>query len=83
MLSNIPGDPSNDARVAAAWKQKWGAPGPNRLHSDVPNPGEGVKGEDLNRKHWTTLNRLRTGVGRYRASMKKLGLADSAACECG
>ena len=24
-----------------------------------------------------------TGVGRYRASMKKWGLADSAACECG
>ena len=26
---------------------------------------------------------LRTGVGLYRASMKKWGLADSAACECG
>ena len=34
-------------------------------------------------KHWTTLNRLRTRVGRYRASMKKWGLTDSAACECG
>ena len=34
-------------------------------------------------KQWTTLNRLRTGVGRYKASMKKWGLADSAACECG
>ena len=45
--------------------------------------GEGVKGEDLGRKQWTTLNRLRTGVGRCKASMKKWGLADSAACECG
>ena len=26
--------------------------------------------------------RLRTGVGLYRSSMKKWGLADSAACEC-
>ena len=31
---------------------------------------EGVKDEDMSRKHWTTLNRLRTGVVRYRASMK-------------
>ena len=49
----------------------------------VSDPGEGVKGEDLSRKQWTTLNRLRTGVGRYKVSMKKWGLADSAACECG
>ena len=45
--------------------------------------GQGIKGEDLSGKYWTTLNRLRTGVGRYRASMKKWGLADSATCECG
>ena len=32
-------------------------------------------------KHWTTLNRLRNGVGRYRASMKKWRLAVGAACE--
>ena len=52
-------------------------------HRHVSNPAKDVKGEDLRRKHWTTLNRLRTGVGRYKASMKKWGLADSAACECG
>ena len=55
----------------------------SRVHRHVSDPGEGVKGEDLSRKHWTTLNRLRTGVGRYNSSMKKWGLADSAACECG
>ena len=31
----------------------------------------------------TILDRLRTGVGQYRSSTKKWGLADSAACECG
>ena len=37
--------------------------------------GEGGDGEDLCREHWTTLNRLRTGVGCYRSSLKKWGLA--------
>ena len=41
------------------------------------------QGEDLCREHWTTLNGLRTGVGRYRSSMKKWRLTGSAACECG
>ena len=30
----------------------------------LSDPGEGVKGDDLSRKHWMTLNRLRSGVGR-------------------
>ena len=83
MLSVIPEDRSKDAWIAATWKQEWEASGPTRVHRHVSDPGEGAKGEELSRKHWTTLNRLRTGVGRYRASMKKWGLADSATCECG
>ena len=70
-------------QIAATWKQDWEASGPIRVHRHVSVPGEGVKGKDLSRKQWTTLNRLQTGVGRYRASMKKWGLADSATCECG
>ena len=38
---------------------------------------------DLPRKQWTTLNRLRTGVGRFSSSMLKWGLKDSSVCECG
>ena len=71
MLSVIPEDRSKDTWIAATWKQEWEASGPTRVHRHIPDPGEGVKGEDLRRKHWTTLNRLRTGVGRYKASMKK------------
>ena len=83
MIIVIPEDRSKDAWIEATWKQEWEASGPTRVHRHVLDPGEGVKGEDLSRKHWTTLNRLQTGVRRYRASMKKWGLADSAACECG
>ena len=72
----IPEDQSKDA-----WKQEWEASGLTRLHRHVSDPGEGVKGEDLSRKHWTTLDRLRTGFGHCRSSMKKWGLAVSAACE--
>ena len=65
-----------DAWIAEAWKQEWEASGPTRVQHHVSDPGEGVKGEQ-----WTTLNRLRTGVGHYIPAMKKWGMADSAACE--
>ena len=63
-------DQSNDAWLAETWNQEWEASGSTRVHCHVSDPGEGVNGEELSRKHWTTLNRLRTGVGRYKASMK-------------
>ena len=83
MLSVIPEDLFRDAWIAAAWKQEWEASGSTRVHRHISDPGEGVKGEDLSRKHWTIQKRQRTGVDRYNASMKKWDLAGSAACECG
>ena len=68
MLCVIPEDRSKYVWIAAAWKQEWEASGPTRVHRHVSDPGESAKGEYLRRKHWTTLNRLRTGVGRYRSS---------------
>ncbi|KAL7402753.1 hypothetical protein ABVT39_019550, partial [Epinephelus coioides] len=47
------------------------------------DPGGGVKGEHLPQHLWTSLNRLCTGVGRFKSSLMKWGLLDSAACECG
>jgi len=35
------------------------------------------------RKAWVQLNRLRTGVGRFKANMVKMCLAASNQCECG
>ena len=68
MISVIPEDQSKDAGIAVTWKQKWEASGPTRVHRYISDPGEGVKGEDLSRKQWTTLNRLPTGVGRNKAT---------------
>ena len=54
MLSVIHVDRSKDTWIAATWKQEREASGPTRVHRHVSDPGEGVKGEDLSRKHWTT-----------------------------
>ena len=77
MLSVIPEDRSRDEWIVTTWKQEWEASGPTRVHRHVSDPGEGVKGEYLSRKHWMTLKRLRTVVGQYKASMKKWGLTVS------
>jgi len=37
----------------------------------------------LPRRAWVRLNRLRTGVGRFRSCLYKWGMASFAACECG
>ena len=83
MLQSIPDDLSRDAWLAASWRQTWETAGPSRIQRYIRDPGGGVKGEDLPRHLWTSLNRLRTGVGRSKSSLKKWGLSDSAACECG
>ena len=64
------------------WKDDWLAAPPSRLHNFIRDP-RSVPGLDLPRKQWTTLNRLRTGVGRFSSSMLKWGLMDSSVCECG
>ena len=40
-------------------------------------------GASLPHKLWVTLNQLRTGGGRFGASMHRWGLSDSASCMCG
>ena len=82
-LCSIPEDLSTSAWLAASWKQEWESAGPSRMHRHICDPGGDVEGGDLPRRQWTLLNRLRTGVGCFRSEMKKWGLTDSAACECG
>jgi len=42
-----------------------------------------ASGAELERKAWVTLNRLRVGAGRCRASMVAWGFADDDRCDCG
>lgn len=82
LLRSTPADVSKRLWLTRRWTEEWQAADHSRLHRFVDEPDE-LLGEDLPRRQWTTLNRLRTGVGRFAASMKGWGLRDSAACDCG
>ena len=79
---------SRDCNIRAAhwadhaWSNEWSKKN-TRLHAFVPTTSTEPSGVTLRRNAWVKLNRLRTGVGRFRSDMHKWGLASSAACECG
>jgi len=62
------------------WNAEW-TDGPTRLCIFIP--GTHPPGVTLQRIAWVQLNRLRTGVGRFRSCMYKWRMAFSEACECG
>ena len=69
MLNSTSEDISREAWLAAAWRQEWQSAGPSCIHRHIWDPGSGAIGDKLPRRQWT--------------SMRKWGLADSVACECG
>lgn len=82
LLRTIPSDTSKESWVKAKWRDQWKAAEPSRLHRYIEDPTD-APGRYLPRRDWNTLNRLRTGGGRFAAAMQKWGLADRAHCECG
>ena len=54
-----------------------------RLRTFIPDTGTHPPGMTFPRIAWVRLNRLRTGVGRFRSCLCKWGMSSSAACECG
>jgi len=56
---------------------------PTRLCIFITDTGTHSHGMALPRRAWVRLNRLHTGVGRFRSCLYKWGMASSAACECG
>ena len=67
-----------DHRWSIGWREDT-----SRLHSFFDNVDALSTGMGLPRPAWVRLNRLRTGVGLFRASMHKWGMASTASCECG
>ena len=82
LLSTADDDDARQTWLKHRWKEEWQLAENQRLHKFIGDP-ENIKGTDLPRKQWTILNRLRTGVGRFAASMRDWGLRQSAACDCG
>ena len=82
LLDSIPDDVSKQSWLRTRWAEEWLAADNTRLHTYV-NTSYQFRGQDLLCKQWTTLNHLRTGVGRFGASLKKWGLKSTSACECG
>ena len=83
------GDPKSCRPVsrAAQWADhqrnaEW-ADNPTRLRTAIPDTGTHTPVMTLLRRAWLRLNRLRTGVGRFRSCPYKWGMASSATYECG
>jgi len=78
--------PDNNIRRALwayhRWDVEW-LDNTTRLGIFVSDTGTHPPGMTLPRTAWVQLNRLRTGVGRFRSCLSKWGTASSAACEFG
>ena len=55
----------------------------SRLHGFIADVGFLPSGIHFPIPAWVRLNRLQTGVGLFRSTMHKWGMAPSPACECG
>ena len=63
------------------WKAEY-CDNSSRLRAFMPRTSARPVEVSLPRTAWVKLNRLRTGVGRFHASMHKWGLAPSPDCKC-
>ena len=64
------------------WNTEW-QDSTSRLRDYIPSTSPTPPGMLLPRPSWVKLNRLRTGVGLFRSTMHKWGMAAKATCECG
>ena len=64
---------SDNNNIRAA---QW-ADNPTRLRTLIPDNGTHTPGMTFPRRAWVQLNRLRTGVGRFRSCLYKWGMAST------
>ena len=53
------------------------------IRTFIHTPSNKPIGHDLARQSPVRLNRIRTGYGRFKSNMNRMGLSSSASCECG
>ena len=68
--------------VEHSWRSEWNNCS-TRLHHFIYNIDTPPPRMHLPRRSWVRLNHLRTGVGRFRSSLRNWGMVPSAACDCG
>ena len=64
------------------WETRWDITR-CRLKTFIHTPSNKPIGHDLARQSLVRLNRIRTGYGRFKSNMNRMGLSPSASCECG
>ena len=65
------------------WSMEWQGSTSRLHHAFIPDVSTSPPGMHFPRPAWVRLNRLRTGVGLFRSTMHRWGMAPTAACECG
>jgi hypothetical protein len=68
--------------LVTSWREEWKA-APVVNMSLVDDPTIRQPGFDLQRRHWSTLNRFRTAQGPCKANLKKWGMTTDDKCRCG
>ena len=68
--------------VETKWNTKWQS-NTSRLHTFIPDVNPIPLEMYLARPSWVRLNCLRAGVGLFRPTLYRWGMASTAACECG
>ena len=82
-LSDRQGDRSVESWGMHEWGERWDVLDGSRLHHFMPEVSTHPLGNELDRRSWTRLNRLRSGQGRFRSLMYAWGFCASPICECG
>jgi hypothetical protein len=68
--------------ITSRWREDWKSASVANNHL-VDDPAIRQPGFHLPRRHWSLLNRFRTGQGHCQANLKRWGLATSDLCDCG
>ena len=69
--------------IMESWMNIWSSARSRLVEFGLSPANKLPPGSDLLRKEWSTLNRLRTGVGRFNYCLSKWGLRSSSSCSCG